>query len=563
MSDLPINTIIQGDCLEVMADWPDGCVDMCVTSPPYWGLRDYGVDGQIGLEASPEEYVAQMVAVFAEVRRVLADHGTLWLNLGDSYTSGGRATYRSGASNNKSHQVQDDQPRPSQPPGLKEKDLCGIPWRVALALQAPAYQGSIHNRDDRIWLAAMIDGEGCIFIHKRKAGRDNGQGYTSKKDCYGSGLEVSNTNKAIVQRCLDITGKGSICQQNSGMYGRKQTLYRWNLRSNECCGVLEEVYPHLVAKQQEARLAIHCPIDGKKAVEAHKSLKSLHQGGGATIDFPAPEPMFRPGWYLRSDIIWSKCNPMPESCTDRPTKAHEYLFLLSKRAKYYYDAEAIKENAIHAGRTVKASNPATAKNAQKGKYGATAEGFTRHDTTVGNGRNRRTVWTIPTQPCSEAHFATYPEKLVEPCILAGCPQEVCRVCGKPRERVVERNATNHISRPDRQVATGGAITGGTGKNFPDVEVTTIGFTDCGHGVLVDEHFEGDYRPGIVLDPFGGSGTTGMVAARLKRNYVLIELNAEYAADIATPRLSHMETGVPAAERRTGQTGLFDQKAEEG
>ena len=165
------------------------------------------------------------------------------------------------------------------------------------------------------------------------------------------------------------------------------------------------------------------------------------------------------------------------------------------------------------------------------------------------------TWTIPTQPQPMAHFATYPEKLVEPCILAGCPREVCRVCGKPRERVVERSKTfqsgsgrsgNTIAGKNGDKCQGGGDTGDIRKG-PCVESTTIGWTDCGHG---------DYRPGIVCDIFGGSGTTGIVAAKLNRDYILIELNEEYAETIARPRLAHVETGVTVAEQRSGQMGLF-------
>jgi len=231
----------------------------CVTSPPYWGLRDYGVPGQLGLESTPAEYVASMVEVFGLVRDVLADDGTLWLNLGDSYAGGGRggnpddSPFRKQATNRGSLVA------PSPLAGLKPKDLVGIPWRVAFALQAD-------------------------------------------------------------------------------------------------------------------------------------------------------------GWYLRSDIIWSKPNPMPESVTDRPTKAHEYVFLMAKSERYFYDAAAIAEPAINAGRVV--AYDGSQKNCDVAGDPRFATRITS-DRTVATNRNRRTVWTIATQPYSEAHFATFPTALVEPCILAG------------------------------------------------------------------------------------------------------------------------------------------------
>jgi DNA modification methylase len=247
--------ILTGDVRQRLADIPDGSVRCCVTSPPYWGLRDYGEADQIGLEQTPEAYVAELVEVFREVRRVLADDGTLWLNLGDSYNGSGGAggDYSEGG-------LKDGQPKY---PGrrlasLKPKDLVGIPWRVAFALQAD-------------------------------------------------------------------------------------------------------------------------------------------------------------GWWLRQDIIWHKPNPMPESVTDRCTKAHEYVFLLTKSARYYYDANAVAEPAIHAGHTVKTY--ASGKNQSGQPFRDTATGG--HDVHVGETRNRRTVWSIATKPFKAAHFAVMPEALAEPCVLAG------------------------------------------------------------------------------------------------------------------------------------------------
>lgn len=251
-------TIFQADCADALPQIEADSVHCCVTSPPYWGLRDYGVAGQIGMESTPEEYVSQMVEIFREVRRVLRDDGTLWLNLGDSYCSGNRDTYDQ-VSDNKGKRGTCNT-RPKQPDYLKNKDLVGIPWRVAFALQAD-------------------------------------------------------------------------------------------------------------------------------------------------------------GWYLRADIIWHKPNPMPESVRDRPTKAHEYLFLLSKSERYYYDAEAIAERTAY---EVPDCRP---------KSGDYSVGSGRNDGgmhrsggfVTGTTRNKRSVWTVATEPYPEAHFATFPPALIEPCIKAGCP----------------------------------------------------------------------------------------------------------------------------------------------
>lgn len=255
-------SLLFGDALNTLKTLSNDSIQCCITSPPYFGLRDYGHAGQIGLEETPEEYVTKLVSVFREVRRVLKDDGTFWLNLGDSYAStkvgntngtAGRVKQKKG--------VNDDTRKRTIPNGLKHKDLIGIPWRVALALQAD-------------------------------------------------------------------------------------------------------------------------------------------------------------GWYLRQDIIWAKPNPMPESVTDRCTKSHEYLFLLSKSKQYYFDHEAIKETAIHAGRVVKATGDKS-KNASHVSMNETKIGFTKEDKLVGDTRNKRSVWTITTKPYKGAHFATFPEDLVEPCILAG------------------------------------------------------------------------------------------------------------------------------------------------
>jgi len=379
-------TILTGDCRDVLKTLPDASVNCCVTSPPYWALRDYGVAGQMGLEGTPDEWVAGMVAVFAEVRRVLKDDGTLWLNLGDTYMSGGgrgaqgetgelasrTVRYaregRGGRLASPKHSSAEASaycgPNRFQHPGFKPKDLVGAPWMLAFALRAD-------------------------------------------------------------------------------------------------------------------------------------------------------------GWYLRSDIIWHKPNPMPESVTDRPTKSHEYIFLLSKSERYHYDADAIKEPVTgtaharctgwktpdgwdtgagshgqfhkdgrekgHTGYVPKPANNGVGWGYADGKPRTKDKGVTPKSSAPGSGvkanesfhaavcdlvenRNKRSVWTVATAPYGGAHFATFPPALITPCILAGCPM------------------------------------GGT-----------------------------------VLDPFGGSGTTGEVAEVNGRHSILIELNSDYVA---------------LAKLRTEQTGLF-------
>lgn len=260
--------VLCGDALSVLTDVGSASVNTCITSPPYWGLRDYGIAAQIGAESRVDDYVANLVAIFAEVRRVLRDDGTLWLNIGDSYTSGGR-TWRQTDKKNAARGMDYRAPTPE---GLKPKDLIGVPWRLAFALQAD-------------------------------------------------------------------------------------------------------------------------------------------------------------GWYLRSDIIWHKPNGLPESVKDRPSRNHEYMFLLSKSERYYYEYDDTREPAAN-----------------------------------GSVKAMRSVWSINTEPLREAHFAAFPTQLVARCISAGCPKD-----------------------------------------------------------------------GLVLDPFFGAGTVGVVCQQLQRRFVGIELNPEYI-DIARKRL---------------------------
>ena len=289
--------ILIGNCKEKLKEIQDNAIQTCITSPPYWGLRDYGDSDQIGLEQSPQDYVQQLVEVFREVWRCLKNDGTLWLNLGDSYSGSGKGPAGNLGTN---HNERDMENKHSAivPNGLKPKDLVGIPWLVAFALQAD-------------------------------------------------------------------------------------------------------------------------------------------------------------GWYLRQDIIWAKPNPMPESVTDRCTKSHEYVFLLSKSRQYYFDNEAIKEPSV---------SYATDKRADEGrfvydsKFDGTLGTGNQAFVTINETRNKRDVWNISTKPFKGAHFAVMPEALVEPCVLAGSKV-------------------------------------------------------------------GD----IVLDPFMGAGTVGLVSQRYQREFIGIELNPEYAA----------------------------------
>ncbi|OPZ47949.1 MAG: putative methyltransferase [Bacteroidetes bacterium ADurb.BinA104] len=373
--------IIHADVIEGLRQIPGQTVQCVVTSPPYWGLRDYGVDGQIGLEKTPEEFIQKMVEVFREVKRVLRDDGTVWMNLGDSYCGYKGDNYcknpeTSNLQSNNHIPVANEIATPHTS-GVKAKDMVGIPWRVAFALQAD-------------------------------------------------------------------------------------------------------------------------------------------------------------GWYLRSDIIWSKPNPMPESVTDRPTKSHEYVFLLTKKARYYYDADAVREP--HAEATFKRAKSINSAENRKDRGEAKWQGgltpsqqdryYSKLESSAG--RNRRTVWEIATQPFAAAHFATFPEALVEPCIKAGTSERgCCSVCGAPFKRDVYR------SYPEtRNTKTNGPIGEhgflGNKRRDEPIKIQTTGWQpSC--------TCSADTIPCTVLDPFGGSGTVAKVARDLNRKAILIELNAEYIK-IAKERL---------------------------
>ena len=373
--------LLQGDVLDKLSEIETGTVQTCVTSPPYWGLRDYGVEGQIGLEKTPEEYVEKMVQVFREVKRVLRDNGTVWINLGDCYSSGGMSnpSSKSTLGGGKDLGAADYSITRKVPNGLKPKDLVGIPWMVAFAL-----------RDD--------------------------------------------------------------------------------------------------------------------------------------------------GWYLRSDIIWAKPNSMPESVTDRPTKSHEYIFLLTKSARYYYDAEAIRESNQDKYNGKRGDTMTRKKMQSAMRSLSDKESMKRYST---HGRNKRTVWTIATQPYPGAHFATFPPKLIEPCILAGTSPKACEVCGAPWERVVERKRIN------RQ--TGEEVLGGWGDGSDPANQHKGGF----NSIRPETHTKTlGWRPTctcenegkgrcIVLDPFAGSGTTLWVAERFGRDSIGIEINPKYC-ELVKKRMSNFQ-----------------------
>lgn len=335
-------SILRGSSLEWSRRIPARVIQVAVTSPPYYGLRDYKAAGQIGIEDTPEKYVSNLLAVFSETWRILRDDGVLYVNIGDSYNANGRTGHGSRIGckqgTNRASAAGEDSGR-ANAPELKEKELIGIPWRLAFAMQ-------------------------------------------------------------------------------------------------------------------------------------------------------------RAGWYLRQELIWAKPNPMPGSVSDRCTTAHEHVFMFSKSRRYFYDAVAIAE-------------PAAAADSGGPEF-----------------RNKRSVWTVPVQPYEKAHFATFPPKLIEPCILAGSSEKgCCPECRAPIRRVVKKTKIMR-ERPNALTKRTGEV--GTGNVCPNdvagVRVETVGWErTCAHDAADTNRI-----PCIVFDPFMGSGTTAAVALRHGRHALGCELNPEYA-----------------------------------
>lgn len=367
--------VLFGDCLEEMNAIPDNYLHCCVTSPPYYQLRDYGVEGQIGLEDSLEEYINKMVTVFQEVRRILRPDGTLWLNLGDTYASTQSSDTKKFGNEqfnkNRPSREQCKIPKKKVPTGFKRGELMGIPWRVALALQAN-------------------------------------------------------------------------------------------------------------------------------------------------------------GWHLKSDVIWNKPNCMPESIKNRPTKSHEYVFLLSKSPQYYYDyfaiQEPVKESSLKRYRySMNGSTPGNAYPNEKRDR--------PHNFNLDEGskyKNKRSVWTIPSVAYKGPHFATFPYNLVDVCLKAGTSEYgCCSTCGSPYVRIVERTFVPQQDIKDLEKLAKGSNKGSDSScNWGDYPrgstiTTSIGWESACSCPA------GDPIPCIVLDPFAGSGTVGKWCRQNNRDYILIELNSDY------------------------------------
>lgn len=536
------NTIICGTALEVLKALPAESISCCISSPPYWALRDYGVAGQLGLEKTFEEYIDKLCTIYDEVRRVLRKDGTCFVNLGDTY-GGSWGNYGAREGKQREQNVEKfERPgatpqnfRPgSSGPGIPAKSLCLIPQRFAIEMcrQRGKY---VKIHDNQIWLAALVDGEGCIAIHRRAKGRKN--------PTYGATLSVYNTCKELIDKAQAVCGGIGSRHTKINDSPRNAPVYEWRVMCNNAKDVLRDIYPYLIAKQYQARAAIFCPSSGKDAEECWLNIKAKNSFGDITRKYPEPRLGSADPWILRNTIIWKKPNPMPSSAKDRFTVDFEYVCFFVKSKKYWFEPQY--EPLITAPH----------------KPGWATSMPDRNDRQVDNeanlrewgsalGRNKRTTWTVPTQSYPEAHFATYPEKLVEPMIKAGCPEFICTKCGKAREKIYEATG--------RKISCGGSygsmtadhvgLSPSSGIRSKTVnEKIDTGYTDCNCGA--------EFKPGIVWDPFVGSGTTLQVAARLGRNYGGSELKPEYI-EMAEKRVMQGESGIPVKEQRKGQRGLF-------
>lgn len=417
---MQLDTIVCADALDFVRSLPDESVHCAIASPPYFNLRDYGVEGQMGLDTSPQEYIDHMVTLFREVKRVLRKDGTCWINIGDSY------------------------------------------WNSTFIRNSSAE--TFQNKGD----------EGYDEFYAK-----NGGGVSGKK---------RRTTVGLPQKSLTLI---------------------------------------------PFRLAIALQEDE---------------------------------WIIRSDIIWSKPASMPESVTDRPSKSHEYIFLLSKSRHYYYDQDSIRE-------------PVQSSSAEREKYGWNGKSIIDQDgkerraqpdpvKQMGDrwapllGRNKRSVWTVPTESNSFAHFATFPQALIEPMILAGVPSSVCAQCGAPWTRITETQSISRDELPKndpnyrpKRYDSGKAGDSGNpsaGQRFHSTRML---------GSQPTCICDADTDAGIVLDPFMGSGTVALVARRLERHWIGCDLNAEYVS-LANERLSQSD---PYQDREVGngtkQLSMFSQRDE--
>lgn len=548
--------LIIGDVIDSLGTLAPNSVHTVITSPPYYGLRSYGIpartwdDGQhcvLGDEQTVTDYVRHLVIVCREIRRVLREDGTFWLNLGDSYAGGGIHS------------------EPIKYPGVNKPNRPRQKYA----------NYTIASGEDRAWLAALIDGEGCIQIHRQT--REDAQ------NCFQVDVGVGMMTKGMIQHAHEITGLGSVNRQARGVWD-------WSVRGQQAAALLREIYPRLILKRRQAALACMLADDlatrnlhrtrplTQDVINWRQSIKQavsdLNQRKEPSVDAPAPPPIIgmghkltskdllmvparvaialqEDGWILRSDVIWAKgvsfCRSysgsvMPESTRDRPTWGHEHVFLLTKGVRYYYDIDGAREpyatmrgERPYRGQGVKPYADAGVQNPSDTKRRVQLA------MAAGAGRNLRNVWLIGKGAGTRAaHFATFSPALVAPMVQLGTSDKgCCPDCGAQLVRQVMREAVPdavqakfEASRAATAASTG-RTDGHTGSkpNYVRRVIGTSWAAGCGCQFV-------DGVPSTVMDPFSGSATTGVVAGRMGRSYIGIDVSEPYTRDIAAVALPH-------------------------
>ncbi len=612
---IPTNQIIEGDCLEVMRGWPDRSIHCCITSPPYWGLRDYGVEGQLGLEKTPEEYVSKMVEVFRDVRRVLRDDGTLWLNLGDSYWNGG-AEKRDGGHGF----VDGGKPKLEAAKGallqrksttglkLKPKDLCGIPWRVVLALQADDW----YLRQDIIWAKPNPMPESCtdrctkaheylfLFAKGQRKTRIVKFSNLLSERCHflkDFGLHPAESAMSRPPSGIHHSPLIEICVRlASSVFDFTQSQEGFRLPP-----LYSEVWQQCTGGG-DSDFVRGLPIRHRPAVVAARFLMSETtakqflcemQGLGVTLSDSqkllvggvTPLMSNTPSFY--SDGKGTVTIHHASQICQVDFLHNQIITHSHTTCKYYYDQQAIAEPCVesNAARPRMGQGPNTQYNQKRammtqpenyntvhsGQVPKPEHGFsgTKSDRPEQETKNKRSVWTVTTKSFPEAHFATFPPKLIEPCILAGTSAKgCCPECGAPWERITESTRTfqsgsgksgNPISGKQDAVQGGGETL--DIRRGPCVSTKTTGWRptcgkECKRYSLNWKHGQAQPVPCVVFDPFMGAGTVAVVALQHSRDYVGSELSPEYIK-IAERRIRAVVTGVPVKESDNGQGALWE------
>ena len=472
-----INKIICGDWEEVIDGLPGGIVHTCATSPPYWGQRNYGVDGQLGLEKTPEEHIENLVRGFHKFKRILRNDGTLWVNYSDKYNGFPANVTRGGEISGKAQHARQyiESGFGSSSKNLKEKELMCLPWRVAMALQSDGW----YLRSVIIWCKAW-----------------------SFHDC-GYETKIIKSEGLFGQELTDVIEEG----QNYAGSTMPESVNGWRWERHKV-----KVKKGKVSRRGD-------PIEtGERRAEYDKPdyLAQWKLCPGCAKCKP------HDGWVLRKGS-W------------RPTSAYEYLFMFSKTKSYYADAEAVKEKMNCPNRKY---NPDVSKQKFAKIDNRCAKGLHDGRTQYGNpesGRNIRNVWCIGTKGYKGAHYATFPEALIEPVIKASTSQKgVCPKCGSPWARMIETKYSNqHIGENEKYNKNKGEFQTKVTFRRGNINNTTLGWMptcDCGVKETV---------PALVYDPFMGSGTTAAVADKLGRHYCGSELNEDYIKEQVEQRLERL------------------------